>query len=358
MKKSLAIIGLLSCFTAAAQDSAQKAALTFSGYAEIYYGYDFNKPSDNNRPFFVYSHNQHNEFNANLAYLKASYATSNTRANVALATGTYMNANYAAEPGVLKNIYEANAGFKILKKKSLWIDAGILPSHIGAESARSADCWTLTRSLVAETSPYFESGAKLTYATDDNKWLLGALALNGWQRIRRVPGNSFMSWGTQAQYKPSGNVTLNYSTFAGTDKPDSLRAWRYFHNLYAVLQFNNKWNLLLDVDIGQEQKAKGSSRYNHWYGTAVVLQVKPSRSWAVALRGEYYSDESGVIVYTGTLNGFKLLGASLNVDKAINTNFLWRTEIKAWHSKDKLFAKDAGFVKTNSVVTTSLAVSF
>ena len=29
---------------------------------------------------------------------------------IALAAGTYMNANYAAEPGVLKNIYEANAG--------------------------------------------------------------------------------------------------------------------------------------------------------------------------------------------------------------------------------------------------------
>ena len=29
----------------------------------------------------------------------------------------------------------------------------------------------LTRSLVAENSPYFESGAKLTYITRNNKWL-------------------------------------------------------------------------------------------------------------------------------------------------------------------------------------------
>ena len=32
---------------------------------------------------------------------------------------------------------------KLAKKKNLWIDAGILPSHIGFESAVSKDCWTL-----------------------------------------------------------------------------------------------------------------------------------------------------------------------------------------------------------------------
>jgi hypothetical protein len=31
-------------------------------------------------------------------------------------TGTYANANLAAEQGVLKNIFEANAGVKVIKK--------------------------------------------------------------------------------------------------------------------------------------------------------------------------------------------------------------------------------------------------
>jgi len=30
------------------------------------------------------------------------------RANFALGAGTYINASYAAEPGVLKNVYEAD----------------------------------------------------------------------------------------------------------------------------------------------------------------------------------------------------------------------------------------------------------
>jgi hypothetical protein len=71
---------------------------------------------------------KHNEVNLNLGFIKGTYNTQNVRANFALATGTYMNANYAAEPDVLKNIYEANAGIKISKKKDLWIDAGIFSS--------------------------------------------------------------------------------------------------------------------------------------------------------------------------------------------------------------------------------------
>ena len=69
MKKILFGIGLCVSIQAAAQDSI--GSLTISGYAEAYYQYDFNKPADNNRPGFIYSHNRHNEFNLNLGFIKA-----------------------------------------------------------------------------------------------------------------------------------------------------------------------------------------------------------------------------------------------------------------------------------------------
>ena len=185
MKKILLPLSLLLLFfnQLGAQIDTTGINFSISGYAEPYYAYDLNQPADGNRPGFVYAHNRHNEFNLNLGYLKGSYNAERVRANLALAAGTYMNANYAAETGVLKNVYEANAGLKISKKKNLWIDAGIFSSHIGFESAVSKDCWTLTRSMLADNSPYFESGAKLTYTSDNNKWLVSGLLLNGWQRI-------------------------------------------------------------------------------------------------------------------------------------------------------------------------------
>jgi len=269
-----------------------------------------------------------------------------------------MNANYAAEQGVLKNIYEANAGVKLSRTANLWLDLGILPSHIGFESAISKDCWTLTRSLVAENSPYFESGARLSYTSKNSKLSLAAFALNGWQRITRVSGNSLMSWGTQVYLKPSDKITFNYSTFLGTDKPDSARLWRIYHNLYAILQFNEKIGLTAGFDIGTEQKSKGSNNKNTWYTPVGILVFTPNHDWAFAVRAEYFSDENGVIIATGSPNGFKTSGVSFNVDRLIGDHLLWRIEFRNFSSKDEIFVKENSAQKNNTAITTSLAISF
>ncbi|MBL7744760.1 MAG: porin [Chitinophagaceae bacterium] len=336
----------------------QKPSITWNGYVETYYQYDFNKPVDNNRPGFIYSHSRHNEFNLNLGFLKGSYIAERVRANLALAAGTYMNVNYAAEPGVLKNIYEANAGVKLSKKKNLWLDAGIFGSHIGFESAISKDCWTLTRGILADNSPYYEAGAKITYTTDDSKWILGGLALNGWQRIKRVDGNSLMSWGTQIQFKPSDKVLLNYSTFIGTDKPDNARLMRIFHNLYGVFTISDKLGLTLGFDIGTEEKTPSGDGTNTWYTPVGILKYSISDKWAIAGRVEHYNDKNGVIISTGTPNGFQTTGFSLNIDHSPANNVLVRLEARSLSSKDEIFTKEDGISKNNTFITSSIAVSF
>lgn len=356
MKKILIGAAVLLSMQAIAQDST--GALTVSGYAEAYYSYDFNKPADNNRPGFIYSHNRHNEFNLNIGFLKASYSAARVRANLALAAGTYMNANYAAEPGVLKNIFEADAGIKISKNKNLWIDAGILPSHIGFESAVSKDCWSLTRSILADNTPYFEAGARITYTSDNGKWLLSGMALNGWQRITRVSGNSLMSWGTQVQFKPSSKVLINYSTFIGTDKPDSTRLSRLFHNIYGIFNVTGKFGITAGFDIGTEEKTKGSDDKNTWYSPVLILRYAFNDKWAVAGRAEHYNDKNGVIIATGTPNGFQTTGYSFNIDHSPFKNVLIRMEIRSLNSKDKVFTKSSGATDSNTFFTSSIAVSF
>ncbi len=341
------------------KDGLVPSSLRMSGYVEGYYSYDFSKPGNNMRPGFLYNHNRHNEFNVNLAFLKGTYNTERVRGNLAVAVGTYMNANYAAEPGVLKNIFEANAGYKLSAKKDLWFDIGIMPSHIGFESAISKDGWTLTRSLVAENSPYFESGAKLTYASANGKITISALALNGWQRINRVEGNSLMSFGTQLIYKHGDKVTLNYSTFFGTDKTDADRKWRYYHNAYGIFQFTPIIGLTMGFDYGQEQEAKNSVKKFNWYSPIGILRFTPSDKYAFALRAEYFSDENGVIIANGTPNGFKTTGFSFNMDYIPVKNAALRLEVRNLSSKANIFVDSNGNpYKHNTVITFSTAISF
>ena len=53
MKRILTGVAVLITATGLAQDTASngnKGQVTFSGYAEAYYSYDFAKPTENNRP--------------------------------------------------------------------------------------------------------------------------------------------------------------------------------------------------------------------------------------------------------------------------------------------------------------------
>lgn len=358
MKKLILIILSASTIHSFAQNESPASPLTVSGYLETYYAYDLANPDDHNRPGFIYSFNRHNEINLNLGFIKAAYATERVRANLALMGGTYANANLAAEPGVLKNIFEANAGVKLSSDKNLWLDAGTFASHIGFESAIGKDCWNLTRSILAENSPYYESGVKLSYTSANEKWFISGLILNGWQRMQRVPGNNTPAFGHQITFKPSSTVTLNSSSFIGSDTPDSERQMRYFHNFYGQFQLSNQVGLILGFDIGAQQTAKGSSDYNTWYSPVAIVKYMPTSKMSIAVRGEYYADPNGVIINTGTENGFQTIGYSINLDRQIMSNAVWRVEARGFTSKDNIFILDNQSDKQNFAITTALAISF
>ncbi len=358
MKRITIILAILVSGQLFAQKDTTKGSLQFSGYVEAYYTYDINNPANHERPGFVYSHNKHNEFNVNLAFLKLNYSATRVHANVALMAGSYAQYNLAAEQGLIKNIYEANAGYKISKKANLWVDAGVFSSHIGFESAIGKDCWNLTRSILADNSPYYESGVKLSYTSPREKWFISGLILNGWQRIARPNGNQTPAFGHQVIFKPNSKITLNSSSFIGNDKPDSSRQMRYFHNFYGQFLIGDDFAITAGFDIGAEQKAKASSQYNVWYSPVVIFKYAFTPVFTMAARAEYYSDKNGVIIATGTPNGFQTLGYSANFDFNFTNNFVWRVEGRLFQSKDKIFTRDGSATQYNPFVATSLAVLF
>ena len=356
MKKLLILSAAL--FTSSITFGQEEPKIKVTGYLETYFGYDFNKPSDNNRPGFIYSHNRHNEANLNLGFIKGSYENGMIRANLAVMAGTYANANLAAEPGVLKNVFEANAGIKLSKSANLWVDAGVFSSHIGFESAISKDCWVLTRNISSENTPYYESGVKMTYGTGDGKLTLAALYLNGWQRMARQNGNSQPAGGVQLTWKPTGKITVNYSNYLGTEGVDSVRVRRFYHNVYGIFQVTDQFGVTLGFDYGTQQKSKGSGDKNEVLSPVAIAQYKINSKWALAGRVEYYEDKNGVFISTGTANGFKTTGYSLNIDYAPISNAVVRLEGKVYDSKDKVFVRDLNSVNHDAALTASIAVSF
>lgn len=362
-------IPVLAAWSQTSDTTIAARNLTLSGYIETYYTHDFTAPKTApERPGFLNNHKRNREVNINLALLKGAYTTQRIRANLAIQVGTYPQYNYAAEQDLVQNIFEANVGVRLTKTREWWLDAGVIPSHIGFESALSKECWTLTRSIVAENSPYYLSGAKLTYTSPDSRWTLLGGMFNGWQRIRRLDGYSGMSISTQVQFRPSDRIILNWSTFWGSDRPDSLQQGRMYHNLYALWQPDRRWGVIFGFDVGaDDQTRRVNGRLEKkpkafWYSPVAIVRYTATDRLRLALRVEYYDDRYGVITGIArrpqTPNGFQTLGYSVNFDYVITPQALFRVEGKRYDSRDAIFETTHGLGRTNTALTTSLAVNF
>jgi hypothetical protein len=207
---------------------------------------------------------------------------------------------------------------------------------------------------LAEGSPYYEAGAKLSFTSKNEKLYASFLLLNGWQRIRKPTGISDIpSIGFQVQYKPKEGLTLNYGNFIGNAQPDSLNALRHFHNVYLQYESQKKWGLILGFDLGMDKY--NPTDYGLWYSPVAILRYKWTPKWTTAARLEYYFDQHGNIFSTSTSNGFQTFGASLNQDFQINNHIKCRLEYKYLQSKDAIFNYQN---ERNHAITSACIFSF
>lgn len=296
---------------------------SFSAFLDLYYGYDFNEPLSKKRLPFLYNHTRQDQLAINQALISGSFQKDRFRANLGLQHGTYAKDNYADEPEALRWIYQANFGVALDQHQKVWLDAGVLPSHIGFESAISKDNLTLSRSIIAENSPYFETGVKLGWEKSE-AWYFALLYLNGWQRIQSIPGKNNPSFGTQATFQPNSRMTLNWSTFLGTDQPLEAGTSLYFSNMYGDFSLGKRWKVIAGLDVGKRTQLDSPDR--NWWGMSLITRYRFSEGFAGALRYEYYEDPFQARADSGGNLGVETGGLSLNLDKKISNWGLFRME--------------------------------
>lgn len=118
----------------------------------------------------------------------------------------------------------------------------------------------------------------------------------------------------------------------------------------------------MGFDYGIEEENPETSSKNRWYSAVVIAQFVLSNKVALAVRGEYYNDEKGIIVPApagaGTQNGFNTTGVSANFDYQVRPNAVWRFEVRSFSSQNEIFAKEGEFSKTSACLSTCLAIRF
>ena len=337
--------------------AAETSGASYGAYIDTYYAYDFSQPQSFDRQFTTQAA-RHNEFNINLAYIEAKLERPHTHGRLALQAGTSVQSNYAGEPTIgsvsgpslSRNLQEAYAGYLI--GTNTWVDAGIMFSHIGLESFISKDNLTYTRSLVAEYTPYYQTGIRLSTKLSES---LSAqlLVLNGWQNISE--NNSQKAAGTQLSYSLSPSLSITYNTYVGTDA-----SFRHFHDLVLKLTSSDYWTFGLQMDVGFQNVAPSgtSDRSAFWSGFSLISKYTPSKGLGLSTRVEEYSDPRQVLISSSNGHAFRAWGASIGADSTLDSGIMWRNEVRSIFADQPVFNSRNGAHKTSTVAVSSLSVAF
>jgi hypothetical protein len=324
------------------------------GYIDAYYAYDFNKPAGGNRPYAV-SMARHNEMIINLAFVDVKYSSSRLRARFVPGFGTYINANYANEPGALKNIVEASAGIKLFKTKSIWFDFGVFGSPYTNESAISKDHLAYTRSFAPEYVPYYLSGAKISAALTD-KLNAYVYLINGWQQMQDA--NESKSLGTQLEYRPNNNWLLNWNTYIGKENTaaDPTFSTRYFTDFFFIYS-RGKWSATGCTYLGLQKRDVNSDAY--WWQANLVARYAFTNKISATVRAEYFEDSNEVLVNPLTgVPGFNSYSGSLGLNAKPAENMLLRLEWRTFYSAKDVFERGGDPVNDSNLITSSVAIWF
>ncbi|MCG3167858.1 MAG: hypothetical protein POELPBGB_03657 [Bacteroidia bacterium] len=316
--------------------SVRLGKFSLGAYVDAYFSADINEYKSGNRPYFV-SSARRKEFNINLAFIDVRYSGDRVRLHLTPGFGTYMAANYAAEPAELRYLVEANAGVCLSKSKGIWIDAGILGSPYTNESAVSKDHLMYSRSLSAEYVPYYLSGVKFTFPLS-KKITLFLYGLNGWQKIRISKESGAL--GTQLEFKLNDRMLLNWNTFTGNEQSsdDDPRRIRLFTDIYWIYNYK-KFSATSCAYIGMQQYANGSEKI--WWQANFIARYRFVNLFSLAARLEIFSDPWQEMIipsgnFSGVYNG-RISSVGLCANFHIDEHALIRFEGRYFNAGEKIY---------------------
>lgn len=358
-------LALLLPALAGAQGTPAETRVTFGGFVDWYYAYDFGKPSTMDRSFaggatFTTQPARHNEFNINLACVEAMLTGDRIRGRLALQVGTSVQSNYAAEPAngaisgpaLARHIQEAYAGYQVTP--SLWIDGGVFYSHMGMESWASKDNPIYTRSLTAEYSPYYSSGVRAIW-TVSPKLTAHLHVVNGWQNISET--NSDKGAGIRLDFNPSSTVSVSYYNFFNGEVGGRRRM---FNGAGVKLTPDSKTTIVGQFDIGSLEAPATGGDDSNWSGFTLIGRRALRHKVAVVGRVERFDDKDQVNIATGLSEPFSGSGISFGIDVTPHPKFLWRTEFRGFSNSEPIFPDSNGGTATsrNLLFVTSFGLTF
>lgn len=352
---------IVSPATAVAEES--KSPLSFSGYIDTYYMYNFNGTRTNlGASGFerIFDHNA-NSFQVGLAQLKTSYTTDKVEGVIDLVFGNHADlANYGNAGSPLGSeigstslaIKQAYVAWKVNQK--LTFTAGQYGTNIGYEVIDAPANFNYSLSNLFGNGPFYHTGIKVDYSVSDKLGLMFGVT-NGLDTKEDFNNKK----GIQAQVflEPVKDwaVYLNYfGSQEGAAANDNFTQW---FDIATTYQVSEKLGLGLNA-------TRGNNTIGNWYGAALYANTKFSDLFSLGARVEHFDNKKGGIYLVDTNgDGAATTGITLTGNFNLSPNLLLKPEYRFdtySHAKPNMYQlpNKEGVLSKNSQSTLGVAMIF
>lgn len=378
--------------------SSLLGGITLSGFGDVYYGYDYNHPNDNQAGLRSFE-SPTNGFNFNMAELILDKPADAMSAEGRL--GYHVSAGYGSAARVINesdspfgsssgdNFYLKEAYFDYLAPigKGLTITVGKFVTPMGAEVIESNANWNYSRGILFDYAiPFFHFGANAKYVINP-QWAVTGYLVNGWNNTLIDHDNSFgqssgLTYGGSIAYTPNMKWSVIENYFAGpvTDAFGSgsktFNDWKQVSDTVIGYTPNAKWALQVNGDYGFGPKfytgefcdesvvvAEGGPivctagpAIKYW-GVAGYAKYTLSPKTNFAVRYEYFDDPDGYACVTDCDRGRaqEVTGTySYNLTSAL----LVRGEYRYDFASEPIFYTGSRDVKSQNTAYLSFVYSF
>ncbi len=315
-------------------DSTKKSTLNITGSVDAYYRYNFHNAKDsgylNNYTSFT---NSHNSFELGMASVKAEYITGKVTGVIDLGFGRRAEEFSYNEKGTGLGTAIKQAYISVAASDKLKFTMGKWATHIGYEVVDAYLNRNYSMSYMFSFGPFFHTGLKAEYTAGN--WGFMAGIANPTDNVTA----SFAKKMAIAQISTSAadgkfKAYLNYQ--GGKDMGENTVNQV---DLVAIGTLSDKFSIGYNGTV-QSVKLDGKSSGDSWWGSALYVNVDPSKKFGMTLRGEYFDDKNAISGFSSAAGiGTSVVAATLSGNIHID-NLTIIPEFRLDSSKDPIFTKN------------------
>jgi hypothetical protein len=369
MKKVyLAIVSILTVFTAAAQDSP----LTVSGYVDTYYFANLNGTSGLGSNLGasgferIFDQNA-NSFQVGLAQMMTTYESGSVTGVIDLVFGNHADlGNYG---NVVSPLGGNGSALAVKQAYMSWaasdvvsITAGQFGTNVGYEVIDAPANFNYSLSNLFGNGPFYHTGIKIDVAPSENFGLMVGLNNGLDSKDDNNKSKGFMG---QVYLAPTDgwDVYLNYfGTNEGTKEDPSNYSWFDITTSYQVTD-----NFLIGLNAVPYGALKTDAGTQSWSGAALYLNGSLSEKFGLGVRAEYFDNSQGGIYLvdannTGSGEGASVTSLTLTANVDITDHLMFKPELRydtySTESGSAWLTDDVGAYTKNAQTTLGGALIF